>query len=257
MKPHNFFGLTALLLLLVCLPVHAAKFEVATKGKTMEIAESNARLIAVRKCMQALIDAEVIRANMEAVRQRIILQSPQFVRGLEAKNSFEQNAFLTLEAVVDVDVQALTDVIASLKMDEAARARMNTAAASLEARTATDSGTQTEPRPAAAEAPPATPSTTADPAAATDPPAQTPAAELSDKPAAQPTTPAEPVAPDTAPTESADVAAPEGQPTTTPEVAAPVSPVEVPEAADAAAGESCSTLPAPLHEKVDQPTPSL
>ncbi len=249
MKRHHIFWLAALLLMPACLSVHAAKFDVTAKGKTMEVAESNAKVIAVRKCMQALISAEVIRDKREAIRQKIILQSPLYVRGLEAKNSFEQNAFLTLEAVVDVDTQALTDALASLGMDEATLTRMNTVAASLEPRAAADSEAQAEPQPAAApvgEAPVAEiPSTTsagaADPAQATASPTQS-------------STPVE--VPES--TESSTVSPQEEPPLPATETPEPVLPEQNPATADSTDETTNAVAPsgAPSTAEADSATPA-
>ena len=121
-----------LLLTLIALPVHAATFDVTARGRDETVARTNAGVNAVRDCMQSLVPDAFLRANMEAVRKQVILQSARYVRTITVHGQQQQGALVVLTASVDVDAQALADTLSGMNMDDAARQQMVTALAGME-----------------------------------------------------------------------------------------------------------------------------
>ena len=134
-----------LLLTLIALPADAAMFDVTARGRDAEVAQTNAGVNAVRDCMQRLVSKDFLRANMEAVRKQIILQSARFVRAVTVTSQQPQGTVVVLQASVDVDATALAEALARMNMDDAAKQHMTAALAEME---------PAEPAPvASAEAP--------------------------------------------------------------------------------------------------------
>jgi len=92
----------------------AVEYSVSAKGKNEKIAATNAGVNAVRTCMRELVTKEFLQANANAVRLNIILKSSEFVTACTILESKPQGAFISVQAIVDVDKVRLKNTLDAL-----------------------------------------------------------------------------------------------------------------------------------------------
>ena len=95
-------------------PTFAVEYNVSAKGKNEQIAATNAGVNAVRTCMKELVTKEFLQANAEAVRLNIILKSNEFVTACTILESKPHGAFISVQAVIDVDKDRLKNTLDAL-----------------------------------------------------------------------------------------------------------------------------------------------
>lgn len=96
-------------------PTFAVEYNVSAKGKNEQIAATNAGVNAVRTCMKELVTKEFLLANAEAVRLNIILKSNEFVTACTILESKPHGAFISVQAVIDVDKDRLKSSLDALQ----------------------------------------------------------------------------------------------------------------------------------------------
>ena len=96
-------------------PVFAIEYNVSAKGKNEQIAATNAGVNAVRTCIKELVTKEFLQANAEAVRLNIILKSSEFVMACRILESKPHGAFISVQAVIDVDKDRLKNSLDALQ----------------------------------------------------------------------------------------------------------------------------------------------
>lgn len=104
-----------LAVLLAVSPTFAVEYNVSAKGKNEQIAATNAKVNAVRTCMKELVTKEFLQANAEAVRLNIILKSSEFVTACTILESKPHGAFISVQAIVDIDKDRLKNSLDSLQ----------------------------------------------------------------------------------------------------------------------------------------------
>lgn len=112
-------------------PVFAIEYNVSAKGKNEQIAATNAGVNAVRTCMKELVTKEFLQANAEAVRLNIILKSSEFVTACTILESKPHGAFISVQAVIDVDKERLKNSLDALQtpLSESGKVTLATPAA--------------------------------------------------------------------------------------------------------------------------------
>ena len=96
-------------------PAFAVEYNVSAKGKNEKVAATNAGVNAVRTCMKELVTREFLQAHADAVRLNIILKSSDFVTACTILESKPHGAFISVQAVVDVDRDRLKSTLDALQ----------------------------------------------------------------------------------------------------------------------------------------------
>ena len=101
--------------LLAISPAVAVEYNVSAKGKDENTAEANAKVNAVRACMKELVTMDFLQANADAVRFEIILKSSEFVTSCNILEHKQDDTFISIQAVVDVDKDRLKNTLDALQ----------------------------------------------------------------------------------------------------------------------------------------------
>ena len=98
-------------------PAFPIEYSVSAKGKNEQVATVNAKVNAVRACMNELISKAFLQANTEAIRLNVILKSHEFVTFCNILETEQHDKFISVQAVVDVDKNRLLATLAALQRD--------------------------------------------------------------------------------------------------------------------------------------------
>ena len=126
MKRHALLSLAGgvLTVLLAVGSVLAAEYAVSAKGKDVGVAETNAKVNAVRTCMKELVSEAFLQTNAKAIRAGVILKSDDFVTFCNIVESKQSDKLVTVQAVVDVDTERLKAALSAMQMDDASTQKM-------------------------------------------------------------------------------------------------------------------------------------
>lgn len=126
MKRHALLSLATgvLTVLLAVGSVFAAEYAVSAKGKDVGVAETNAKVNAVRTCMKELVSEAFLQTNAKAIRAGVILKSDDFVTSCNIVESKQSDKLFTVQAVVDVDTERLKAALSAMQMDDASTQKM-------------------------------------------------------------------------------------------------------------------------------------
>ena len=125
-KRHALLSLATgvLTVLLAVGSVFAAEYAVSAKGKDVGVAETNAKVNAVRTCMKELVSEAFLQTNAKAIRAGVILKSDDFVTSCNIVESKQSDKLFTVQAVVDVDTERLKAALSAMQMDDASTQQM-------------------------------------------------------------------------------------------------------------------------------------